>query len=275
MNIWTKKNAFSKTTFGVKLRLIICKNLKNSTHLARITITTLNRNFAFVLFICCCFNFGALAQPIISYNPTSFNANIVSCNDSFTTSLTVYNTGSTTLNFDVLDGEYGAFANLNYAYIGNLNDNSVSVLDVTTNTIIGSAIPVGTFPWRVQINPDGRFVYVSNRDDNTISVIRTSDNTVTDTITVGSRPTGIAFTPDGDFAYVGNRWDNNVMKIDCNSNTVVSTITDPSFMEPQDIVITPNGQYAYVANAGTGITVIELGVDTIVATIVSNWRASS
>ena len=41
------------------------------------------------------------------------------------------------------------------AYITNALDNSVSVIDTTTNTVVGSAIPVGDAPRAVAVTPDG------------------------------------------------------------------------------------------------------------------------
>ncbi|MFH1320590.1 MAG: LamG-like jellyroll fold domain-containing protein, partial [Bacteroidota bacterium] len=215
----------------------------------------------------CLSGFG-IDAPHISLNPESFNVVFNNCDDTASFPLTIYNTGAINLDFDITTMTYSP--PFNFAYIANRSDNTVTVLDVTTNTLVGAPISVGALPWRVTIKPDARYVYVSNRDGNSISVIRTSDNTVTTTIPVGNRPTGLAFTPDGNYAYVGNRNSDNVMKIDCGTNTVVNTITT-SISEPQDIAITPDGKYAYVANAGSGIIVIEVGPDTVVATIGGTW----
>ncbi len=48
------------------------------------------------------------------------------------------------------------------AYITNENDNTVSVIDTATNTVIGSPIPVGNNPYGVAVTPDGSKVYVAN-----------------------------------------------------------------------------------------------------------------
>src|SRR5215467_14560911 len=77
------------------------------------------------------------------------------------------------------------------AYITNIGDNTVSVIDTATNTVIGSPIPVGLAPLGVAVTPDGSKVYVANSGAATVSVIDTATNTVSATITVGSRPTGV------------------------------------------------------------------------------------
>ncbi|MBU0764634.1 MAG: beta-propeller fold lactonase family protein, partial [Bacteroidetes bacterium] len=202
---------------------------------------------------------AGFSQPVISFAPGSFDESLASCNDSVTLPLTVYNTGTSALNFSI-----PAF--FGYAYFANRDNNTVSVLDVTTNTIACAPVPVGIEPWRVEISPDANYVYVSNRNDNTISVISTYTNTVIDTVNVGAMPTGIAFMQDMSFAYVGNRGDNNVMVIDLSTNTVVDTIFQ-DIDEPQDIVITPDGNYVYVANRNSGVTVIQTSTNNVVANI--------
>ncbi|MDI6736025.1 MAG: hypothetical protein QME42_07520, partial [bacterium] len=68
--------------------------------------------------------------------------------------------------------------------------------DTTTNSVIGSPIPVGSFPRGVAITPDGRYAYVTNRGSNNVSVIDTTTNSVIGSpIPVGSFPCGVAITP--------------------------------------------------------------------------------
>ena len=189
-----------------------------------------------------------IAQPVISVKPASFNATINSCNDSSTATLTIINSGTSALDFEILDGEYAAYAELGYAYHCDRNSNWVEKVDINTNTVVGAPIPVGAAPWRTQITPNGKYVFVSNRNDDSISVIETGVDTVFTTIPVGVAPTGIAFTPDGQFAYVCNRGSDNVMKIDVSTFTVIATLTG-AYFDPQDIVISPDGAFAYVTSS--------------------------
>ena len=89
------------------------------------------------------------------------------------------------------------------AYITNYNDNTVSVINVATNTVMDT-ITVGANPYGVSVSPDGSKVYVANSGDNTVSVINTATNTVSATITVGSYPDGVSVSPDGSKVYVAN-----------------------------------------------------------------------
>jgi YVTN family beta-propeller protein len=72
-------------------------------------------------------------------------------------------------------------------YVANEDDNTVSVIDAATNTVVGT-IPVGTIPQGVAVTPDGSKVYVANLIDNTMSVIATATNTVS---TIADRPTSV------------------------------------------------------------------------------------
>ena len=88
-----------------------------------------------------------------------------------------------------------ASARAQNAYITNRGDNTVSVIDTTSN-MVAATIAVGSLPQGVAVTPDGSTVYVANDGDNTVSVIDTASNTVTATIPVGSVPLGVAVTPD-------------------------------------------------------------------------------
>ena len=82
--------------------------------------------------------------------------------------------------------------NAQTAYITNAGNNTVSVINVATNTV-SATIPVGNQPEGISVSPDGTKVYVANESSssNTVSVINTATNTVSATIPVGSNP--IAF----------------------------------------------------------------------------------
>lgn len=107
------------------------------------------------------------------------------------------------------------------AYVSNTNDNTVSVIDTATNTVIAT-IPVDS-PFDVAITPDGTRVYVVNASD-TVTVIDTATNTVIATILAGSHAHAIAFTPDGSLAYVTSFFTDTVLVVETVTNTVVDTV---------------------------------------------------
>src|SRR5439155_1286512 len=89
------------------------------------------------------------------------------------------------------------------AYITNLNDNTVSVIDTASN-MVTATVPVGGGPVGVTVTPDGARVYVGSFSGSTVSVIATASNSVTATVAVGQSPEGVAVTPDGTRVYVAN-----------------------------------------------------------------------
>ena len=72
------------------------------------------------------------------------------------------------------------------AYVANALDNTVSVINTATNTVVAT-IPVGLAPAGVAATPNGAFVYVVNNDAGTVSVISVATNAVVATVPVGWR----------------------------------------------------------------------------------------
>lgn len=127
-----------------------------------------------------------------------------------------------------------------FAYVTNFDDDTVSVINTATNTVIG-LIPVGPGPRGIAITPDGSRAYTGNTGNNTVSVIDTATNTVLTTIDLapdGINPQGIAITPDGSRAYTANEVNDTVSVINTATNTVIGT---PIMVgaSPRGIAITP------------------------------------
>lgn len=80
-----------------------------------------------------------------------------------------------------------------FAYVANNDGNTVSVINITTNTEV-DAIAVGEYPYGVAITPNGEFAYVTNSLEKTVSVIDTTTNTEIKKIIVGNFPIAIAIT---------------------------------------------------------------------------------
>ena len=98
-------------------------------------------------------------------------------------------------------------------YVTNSDDNTISVIDITTNTVIDT-IPIGIEPFDIAYSPYNQRMYVTNGGDSTVSVINTTTNTVDSTpITVGSAPYGIAYDLVSDRMYVANSLDETVSMI--------------------------------------------------------------
>lgn len=161
---------------------------------------------------------------------------------------------------------FGADATLaqTRAYVTNGQDNSVSVIDTATFSVIAT-IPVGSSPADVAVTPNGRFAYVANFFGNSVSVISAASNTVVATVPVGTSASGIAINPNGSFAYVSAS-SSNISVIDTATNTVVSAIP-VSFAS--NIAFAPSGNLGYVTHGAfiKGVTVINTATNSVVTHI--------
>jgi YVTN family beta-propeller protein len=121
-----------------------------------------------------------------------------------------------------------------FAYISNLNDNNVTVIDGTTVLTTPPAhLGVGAQPFGVAVNPTGTRAYVANSNmfdtgAPSVSVIDTASLTEVTRITAGldGQPTGVAVNEDGSRVYVANN-NGKVAVIDTATNTVINTLTPP------------------------------------------------
>jgi YVTN family beta-propeller protein len=116
-----------------------------------------------------------------------------------------------------------------FAYVANEAGNTVSVIDTSTNTVVGRPIAGENGLAGIAITPNGAYAYVTNSNyggSGSVSVIDTATNTIVGSpIPVGFFPYGIAITPNGAYAYVTNVNGNSVSVIDTSTNTVVVSPT--------------------------------------------------
>jgi YVTN family beta-propeller protein len=240
----------------------------------------------------------------VTINPAGTTAYVTNSNSTTVTLIDIA-TNTVTTTIGGFDGPSGlvmtsdgtrAYVN-NYGGpggVGSGNGTTVRVVDLATNTIIGSPLTVGLAPAAMAITPDGAHVYVVNYVDGnlgtgTMSIIKTSDNSVQlNAITGFSGPFAIAITPNGKYAYVTNFGSNNfspvgttVTVVDLSSNTITATIT--LGIQPAGLAITPDGSFAYVSNYSTlyngmgftdltpsqgAVNIIDIKTNTVIAPII-------
>jgi YVTN family beta-propeller protein len=150
-----------------------------------------------------------------------------------------------------------------FAYVTNQRSNSVSVIDLASDTVVAT-VQVETQPAGVAISPNGNYVYVANFKSDSVSVIDAVSNSLVGSIHVGRSPFRIVVSPDGGYVYVTNTNSNDVSVIDAVSNAVVATVEVGS--TPRGLAVTPNGKYVYVG-ATRSVVVIDAAQKTIVATL--------
>ena len=232
---------------------------------------------------------ASFSQPYtVTISPDGSTAYVTNSNS---TTVTIIDTHSNTV-IGVIGGFDGPSGMVitpdgNTAYVNNYggpdgvgsgNGTTVRVVDLNTNTFIGSPITVGLAPAALAITPDGAHVYVANyvdgnTDTGTVSVIDTNTNTVVDMITGFSGPFSIAINPNGKYAYVTNFGSNNfapfgttVTVIKLSNNTIKRTFTVG--IQPAGVAVTPDGHYVYITNydtlyAGPAFTNLTPGQGTV------------
>jgi YVTN family beta-propeller protein len=133
-------------------------------------------------------------------------------------------------------------------YVTNSDASTVSVIDITTNTVIDT-ITVGIEPRGIAYSPDNQRMYVTNFGDDTVSVINTTTNIVDSTpITVGIEPFDIAYSRDNQRMYVTSGGDSTVSVINTTTNTVDPTLITVG-SAPYGIAYNLVSDRMYVANS--------------------------
>ena len=155
------------------------------------------------------------------------------------------------------------------AYVANSGDGTVSVIDYSSNAVLGS-IPVGGEPVDVAITPDGQ-IRLGRRRRRPVG-LGLGDRHEDQDRRPGRRsrsataPRGIAITPNGGRAYVdqlGRRHGHGPRHRDLRAGRR----TDPVGKEPDGVAISPDGGSAFVAQRGGGIAVIDTNKAEVVETI--------
>ena len=132
------------------------------------------------------------------------------------------------------------------AYVTHPDDNAVSVVDLTTDTVTAT-IPVGGFPFRVAIDEELDRAYVGNTNDGTVSEIDTTTDAVVRTIEGFSEPRGLTVDPASHRVYVANfGWGENLASFDPTSDPVDVTTSDYVGSRPWSVAVDPTTSRAYV-----------------------------
>ena len=160
------------------------------------------------------------------------------------------------------------------AYVANVSDGTLTVLDTTTATpiVVGDPIPVGDGPTDVTLSPDGSRAYVHRSGNGTITVLdtTTATPTVLGTIDVGGQTLAVAFSPDGGRAYIANI-DGTVSVLD--TTTALPTVVGdpiPVGALASGVAVSPDGTRLYVSdfNGGTNGTFAVFDLTTATPTII-------
>ncbi len=163
-------------------------------------------------------------------------------------------------------------------YVSNFWDNSVSVVDLATRSVVKTftGVPLAS---ALVVSPDGTRLYVNASifpsPGYFVQVLDTDTGATVGTIplNVPQSGSGLAIAPDGKRLYVTNQALNgsNVKVIDLATNTVIATVPVPTV--PRGIDITPDGQFVYVSvQEAHAAAAISTATNTVVASVPAGTR---
>lgn len=159
-------------------------------------------------------------------------------------------------------------------YFGNGANGTVSIVDTTTQTFLGTTSYFGSGVRRVAESPDGRWVYGVAYYDGIVGVMDRATDTLVDTVAVGNVAWSVEFTLDSAHAYVCNAGDGDVDVIDTGTRVIVATpaVGNGCYW----FALTPAGDRMYVTVPPEGtVACIDTATQTTIATIpvgASPWK---
>ena len=143
------------------------------------------------------------------------------------------------------------------AYVANSapGEDSVSVIDVLADKVLGNLPGLRSSPSVLALSPDGTVLYVLGTGNRFVSLVDLTTNVPFNIIAVnieaGEDPVAVAFSPDGTKAYIANRVANTVSVFDTTTfpPTPPPKLTDVQVGRgPRSLVVSPDGTKVYVAN---------------------------
>jgi YVTN family beta-propeller protein len=175
----------------------------------------------------------------------------------------------------------------NMIYVSNYNDQTVSVIDGTQNTITAT-IPVPGYPAGIGVNSTTNTVYVAlgaQSGAGSLAVINGTTNSVTTTVPVDQAPFAVAVNPTTNMIYVTNNFgavagqnnDGTVSVINGSTNALATTFHVG--VNPSGVAIDPATNYLYVTiynfdGSGSGATSVKV-LDGTAGTVLGSVTPSA
>ena len=109
-------------------------------------------------------------------------------------------------------------------YVANYCSSNVSIINGTTNKVIGSVYG-NSFHYGIAFDPLNGNLYVANYCSSNVSIINGTTNNVIGSVNAGHYPYGIAFDSSNGKVYVSNFGSNNVSIINGTTNKVIGNVS--------------------------------------------------
>lgn len=127
------------------------------------------------------------------------------------------------------------------AYVANTQDNTVSVIDTSTNQVI-KTISVPDNPEGMAITLNDKIVYVSSNSESSVSLIDTNSDGISYAIDVASGSPNLVITPDGSELIATQPSMDDMAIIDTATNKTVGKVSMPGVTA---VAVDPSGEYAF------------------------------
>jgi YVTN family beta-propeller protein len=108
-------------------------------------------------------------------------------------------------------------------YVANSDDDKISVIDPSTNTVVGE-IKVSANPHGIVPSLDKKRFYVSSESKDVLDVVDRATGKILRSVPLGRRPNNVAITPDGRHVYVCIRQESVVDIVDTASLKKVKSV---------------------------------------------------
>ena len=149
------------------------------------------------------------------------------------------------------------------AYVVNRQGDSVCIVDTSNNTVIGSAISVGSEPRSAVVTCDGAFVYVANNSGSPdVSKINTANNGVTGINFPGfGSPRNMSMAPNGSKIYVGLQ--NDTLGVINTGTDATSQVTLTGASSTYGTAVIRDGSRVFVSDeSNDDVEVVTVATDT-------------
>jgi YVTN family beta-propeller protein len=160
-----------------------------------------------------------------------------------------------------------------YAYIPNVDDGSISVMDTEKDTMIKKIKVDQHLSDGIEVSKDGKTIFAGNYSKGELIIIDAKSGKVKSKIKTGKNLHGIDITPDGRYLFLasgdlkeGEQY-NYINVLDIKNLKIVKEIKSNS-KSPAHIDFSHDGSLAYVANVmSNDISIIDMKTMKIIATI--------
>ena len=144
------------------------------------------------------------------------------------------------------------------------NDVSAYAVNPTTGalTSIGAAVPAGTDPVAIRVEPSGRFAYAANAGSNNISAYAidaaTGALTAIGTVVSGTNTSSLSVPATGKFVFVSDVFGKNAGAYSINATTGTLTAISADVLAGRFVTLDPLGRFVFVLNENDSITTYSL-----------------